>query len=118
MRSIICCRGAMILRAGQMFVTRLTALAFIAVAVTAGAPANAESRGQLTIAAHISLAPTWFDPAETSGIITPYLVMYALHDAMAKPMPAGNTTPSLAESWAVSEVFVRALSRRGACDDA
>ena len=34
-------------------------------------------------AVHISLAPTWFDPAETSGIITPFLILYALHDALA-----------------------------------
>jgi hypothetical protein len=38
-------------------------------------------------AVHISLAPTWFDPAETSGIITPFMVIYALHDALLKPMP-------------------------------
>ena len=30
---------------------------------------------------HVSLAPTWFDPAETPGIITPFMVLYALHDA-------------------------------------
>ena len=31
--------------------------------------------GQVTWAAHISLAPTWFDPAETSGIITPFMTL-------------------------------------------
>ena len=40
-------------------------------------------------AVHVSLAPTWFDPAETAGIITPFMVLYALHDALVKPMP-GN----------------------------
>ena len=34
-------------------------------------PGAAAPEGQMTWAAHISLAPTWFDPAETSGIITP-----------------------------------------------
>ena len=29
--------------------------------------------GQLTWGIHVSLAPTWFDPAETPGIITPPL---------------------------------------------
>jgi peptide/nickel transport system substrate-binding protein len=52
---------------------------------------------------HISLAPTWFDPAETPGIITPFMVMYALHDAMVKPLPEKPLTPSLAEAWSVSE---------------
>jgi peptide/nickel transport system substrate-binding protein len=49
---------------------------------------------------HVSLAPTWFDPAETQGIITPFMVLYALHDAMVKPMPGkAPQAPCLAESW-------------------
>ena len=55
-------------------------------------------QGQLTWGVHVSLAPTWFDPAETSGIITPYMVLYALHDALVKPMPGKPLAPSLAES--------------------
>ena len=43
----------------------------------------------MTWAVHVSLAPTWFDPAETPGIITPFMILYALHDALVKPMP-GN----------------------------
>src|SRR5205823_10734852 len=52
---------------------------------------------------HGSLGPTWLDPAETSGIITPYMVLYALHDAVVKPMPGKALAPSLAESWSASE---------------
>ena len=73
-------------------------LALLAVA----APAAAAPEGQMTWGVHISLAPTWFDPAETQGIITPFMVMYALHDALAKAMPGNATAPSLAESWQVS----------------
>ena len=58
--------------------------------------------GQLTIASHVSLAPTWFDPAETAGIITPFMLMYAMHDAVAKAMPGNPMAPSLAESWSIS----------------
>ena len=65
-------------------------------------PASAGPEGTLTVAVHVSLAPTWFDPAETAGIITPYMIMFALHDAMIKPMPAGIATPCLAESWSVA----------------
>src|SRR6266581_3880068 len=57
---------------------------------------------QLPWGVHISLAPTWFDPAETAGIITPFMVLYALHDALVKPMPGNPMAPSLAESWTVS----------------
>src|SRR5215216_519484 len=54
--------------------------------------------GQLTWAVHFSLAPTWFDPAETPGMITPFLLMYALHDAMVKPMPGNAAEPCLADT--------------------
>ena len=60
-------------------------------------------QGQLTWAIHVSLAPTWFDPAETPGILTPFMVLYALHDGMVKPMPGNMATPSLAESFTMSE---------------
>jgi len=52
---------------------------------------------------HISLSPTWFDPAETPGIITPFMELYALHDAMLKPMPGNMAQLCLAESYAASE---------------
>src|SRR5213594_3995054 len=74
----------------------LTILALMA------SPGAAAPEGQMTWAVHISLAPTWFDPAETSGIITPFMVIYALHDAVLQPMPGNPMAPSLAESWSVS----------------
>jgi len=66
-------------------------------------PAAAAPEGQLTIAVHVSLAPAWFDPAETPGVITPFLTLYALHDALVKPMPGNAFAPSLAESWTASK---------------
>jgi peptide/nickel transport system substrate-binding protein len=68
-----------------------------------GASLGAGAEGQLTWAVHISLAPTWFDPAETPGMITPYMVLYALHDALVKPMPGQPRAAALAESWSVSK---------------
>ncbi|PYN33685.1 MAG: peptide ABC transporter substrate-binding protein, partial [Candidatus Rokuibacteriota bacterium] len=53
-------------------------------------------------AVHVTLAPRWLDPGETESAIIPFIVLYALHDALVKPMPAGLNTPSLAESWSVS----------------
>ena len=76
-------------------------LAVAAVAITAPARAAAPE-GQMTWGVHASLAPAWFDPAETTGISTPFMVLYALHDALVKPMPGQAMAPSLAESWAVS----------------
>jgi peptide/nickel transport system substrate-binding protein len=79
----------------------LFVLAVITVAVSPS-DANDAPSGQMTWAVHISLAPTWFDPAETSGIITPFMVLYALHDAVLKPLPGQPMAPSLAESWSMS----------------
>jgi len=77
------------------------------VAGPAGVVAAAETKGALTWGIHVSLAPTWFDPGEASGIITPFLVLYALHDALVKPMPGPGLVhglaPSLAQSWSMSE---------------
>jgi peptide/nickel transport system substrate-binding protein len=69
------------------------------VAAGRGTALAAGPDGQLTWAVHVSLAPTWFDPAETPGIITPFMLLYALHDAMVKPMPGNAAEPCLAESW-------------------
>ena len=65
--------------------------------------AAAQTKGQMTWALHFTIAPTYFDPAETPGIITPFLFLYALHDALVKPMPGNPRAPSLAESWRESE---------------
>jgi len=61
-----------------------------------------QPEGQLTWAVHFTLAPTLFEPAETPGLITPFMILYALHDAMLKPMPGKIMAPSLAESWSTS----------------
>jgi peptide/nickel transport system substrate-binding protein len=80
----------------------------VAIALITGLPARALAppadvpKGQITIAVNITLAPTWFDPAETPGVITPFMMLYALHDALVKPMPGNAWAPSLAESWTAS----------------
>ena len=58
---------------------------------------------QLTWGVHVSLSPTWFDPADTQGIITPFMLLYALQDALVKPLPGNMLTPALAESFTASE---------------
>jgi peptide/nickel transport system substrate-binding protein len=77
----------------------VTALAVLAAPLP---PATAQT-DQVTWGVHIALAPTWFDPAEASGMITPYMIYYAIHDALAKPMPGQALAAGLAESWTVSK---------------
>lgn len=84
--------------------TRRTMLALTALGATAGArPAAAAPTGTLTVGVHVSLPPAWFDPAETTGLITPFMLLYALHDGLVKAMPAGLQTPSLAETWSAAK---------------
>ena len=86
--------------------TRRDILALAALGLVAGAPSPAiaaATEAQLTWGIHVSLAPVWFDPADSSGIITPFMVLYALHDAIVKPMPGQLTAPSLAQAWSASE---------------
>ena len=79
----------------------LLGLAALGVVAAGTRPArSADSR--LVYASHISLAPTWFDPAETPGIVTPFMLLYALHDGLVKPMPGNPAAPCLAESYSAS----------------
>ena len=61
--------------------------------------ARAQPQGQITYAMHVTIAAAWLDPAENTGIATPFMVQEAIHDAVAKPMPTNAMAPSLAESW-------------------
>jgi peptide/nickel transport system substrate-binding protein len=80
----------------------LVPLLLVAVLVAGGPVAAAPPEAQVTWAVGVSLPPAWFDPAEATGILSPFMVYYALHDALAKPMPGKAMAPSLAESWSAS----------------
>jgi len=82
-------------------ITTVVVVALLATVATE--PAAAAPSGQLTWAVHISLAPTWFDPAETPSLITPFMVLYAMHDALVKFTPGSPQGKSLAEGWSVSK---------------
>src|SRR3954447_2791135 len=77
-------------------------LAALGVVALGTKPASAEPDNKIVYAAHISLAPTWFDPAETPGIVTPFMLLYAMHDGLVKPMPGNPTELCLAESYTPS----------------
>src|SRR5712691_2108865 len=67
------------------------------------AHAGAAPEGTLTFAMHFSPVTRWLDPAEGESTITPYLLLYALHDGLLKPMPGSGSAPSLAESWSMAK---------------
>src|ERR1051325_428758 len=105
----LCCRLALTsaLEIATMTRMRMSGVAFLLLAINlvAGAPAVAQSKpeGEMRWALYVTLSPLWFDPGEVTGILTPFWVLYALHDALVKPMPGNMLSPSLAEAWTVSD---------------
>jgi peptide/nickel transport system substrate-binding protein len=78
----------------------LFALCLTAAVLTVIAPSPVPAaEGELRYGLHVTLAPKWLDPGETEAFQTPYMVLYAVHDALVKPMPGNPMAPSLAESW-------------------
>lgn len=65
--------------------------------------ASGKPQGTMTWGLHYKLATPWLDPALTNGKTHPFSLLYAIHDALIKAMPEGFNTPSLAESWSVSD---------------
>ena len=64
--------------------------------------AQAQSPDKLVFAYHVTISPSWFDPAETPAQITPFGILYALHDAVVRPLPGERMAPALAASWTES----------------
>src|SRR5262249_5866397 len=79
----------------------LMSFLLVAGAVEDGA-AQTKPEGEMRWALYVTLSPVWFDPGEVVGQLTPFWIIYALHDALVKAMPGNLMTPSLAESWTVS----------------
>src|SRR5438477_7385882 len=74
-------------------------VAVVVLGATPSAAAQAPA-GQATMAWHVTIAPAWFDPSTAPPQITPFGILYALHDALVRPLPGGQKmSPSLAESW-------------------
>ena len=88
--------------AGGHHVKRRVALALLLAAGLLSGRADGAPEGTITFGLHVTLAPRWFDPGDAEPAITPFMVLYALHDALVKPMPGGLNTPGLAESWTMS----------------
>jgi peptide/nickel transport system substrate-binding protein len=82
---------------------RIAALLVVLALTALATPVAAAPEGTLTWGLHVTLVSKWLDPSDTEAFINPFMVLYALHDALVKPMPGGDNTPSLAESWSQSK---------------
>jgi peptide/nickel transport system substrate-binding protein len=67
------------------------------------AAAQQAPAGQVVYAYHVTIAPAWFDPSTAPPQITPFGILYAIHDAVVRPLPGKRSAPSLAESWTESK---------------
>src|SRR6188472_4723498 len=90
-------RGWLRLAFGALFIALVLLRASPAIAA---APASA---GRVVIAWHVTISPSWFDPSTAPPQITPFGMLYAIHDALVRPYPGQKMGPSLAESWSESE---------------
>ncbi|HEU5194384.1 MAG TPA: ABC transporter substrate-binding protein [Methylomirabilota bacterium] len=82
----------------------LAALAFT-IASAVGSPPGAAAQtaaGEVVVAWHVTIAPAWFDPSTAPPQITPFGLLYAIHDALVRPLPGHKVGNSLAESWSES----------------
>jgi peptide/nickel transport system substrate-binding protein len=84
-----------------VFVSAVLSLA--GVTDTAAAP-----EGTLTIGMHFTPVARWLDPAEGESTITPFFLLYTIHDGLLKPMPGVGSAPSLAESWSMAKDMLSA----------
>src|SRR5262245_65514441 len=77
-------------------------LVLLSVCLFRNATAQPKPEGEMRWALYVTLSPVWFDPGEVVGLITPFWVLYAIHDALVKPMPGQPMAPSPAEPGTVS----------------
>ena len=83
----------------RRFVLSLAAALLLA----APAPVLAQTpAGEVTVSFHVTVTPAWLDPSTAPPQITPFGVLYAVHDALVRPLPGQKMGPSLAESWTES----------------
>ena len=84
----------------------LIGLLLVAILVSSTASSQAADpapSGQAVMAWHVTIAPSWFDPSTAPPQITPFGMLYAIHDALVRPYPGQKMGPSLAQSWEESE---------------
>jgi peptide/nickel transport system substrate-binding protein len=88
----------------QVLLRRLAlSLVLMLVAVATALAENRAPSGRVVVAWHVTIAPSWFDPSSAPPQITPFGMLYAMHDALVRPYPGQKMGPSLAESWSESE---------------
>src|SRR5437899_6619504 len=88
---------------GRFAILCLVAVAGLVVGAAPPVDAQQAPSGEAVMAWHVTIAPSWFDPSTAPPQITPFGLLYAIHDALVRPYPGQKMGPSLAESWRESQ---------------
>src|SRR3989441_501227 len=87
----------------RCLVTAVTVLSAVLLACAPMADAaSPKPEGEMRWALYVTLAPQWFDPAETQGQLTPFWIAYAIHDALAT-----------GTSWVVPKKYIEKVGDDG-----
>ena len=87
----------------RRFATLVASLVIAVLVALPSPPAAAQGpASEVTVSFHVTLAPSWLDPSTAPPQITPFGVLYAIHDALVRPLPGQKMGASLAESWTES----------------
>ena len=82
-------------------------LAIVAVGTDLAGAGGPAPSGRVAMAWHVTIAPSWFDPSTAPAQITPFGILYALHDSVVRatygskiaspiqPMTTAATTPAM-----------------------
>lgn len=70
--------------------------------ITNAAAQSQHPAGQVTYGWHVTIAPAWFDPSASPPQITPFGILYTLHDGLIRAYPGQKMGPALAEFWTES----------------
>src|SRR5262245_34175441 len=93
------CRGVASRRSLLCLLRLAAAIAALVAAPRVGAQPGP---GEVVIAWHVTIAPSWFDPSTAPPQITPFGMLDALHDGLVRPLPGQKMGNALAESWTES----------------
>ena len=77
-------------------IVRLLVAAALTLGGVQGATGQPTPTGEAVMAWPVTISPTWFDPSTAPPQITPFGMLYALHDALVRPLPGQKMGNSLA----------------------
>src|SRR5262245_27801406 len=83
----------------RKFITLACFAAVASTAVVRDVAGQPSSAAEAVMAWPITISPAWFDPSTAPPQITPFGILYAIHDALVRPLPGQKMGNSMAESW-------------------